>query len=105
MSYPPGYCACGRPAGPHHCKGDDNSPAAQFLVEAMFAVHACAECGTEDETVARGGTSLCAACGELSAGRARDEEKRLAALRRANRIIWAVLIVILAAVIAAWVLV
>lgn len=87
MSYPPGYCPCGRPPGPHHCKGDDNCPAVQMLVDAMFAVHACAECGTKDETVAPGGTALCSICQELSVYQARDEEERRALLARRRRIL------------------
>lgn len=87
MSYPPGYCACGRPPGPHNCKGDDNGPAVQMLVDAMFAVHACAQCGTEDETVAGGGTALCSTCQELSVHQARDEEERLARLARRRRVL------------------
>jgi hypothetical protein len=39
-------------------------------------VHACGECGTEDETVAGGGTALCYLCAELSALTAPARERR-----------------------------
>jgi len=42
----------------------------------MADIYACAECGTEDETVAPGGTALCYLCAELSALQAPAKEKR-----------------------------
>lgn len=104
MSYPPGYCVCGEPACPHDCKGDDNSPAVQMLVDAMFAVHACAQCGTEDETVARGGTALCSACQELSVHQARDEGGRLARLARRWRVLRIAPVAIWIIAVAIWII-
>jgi hypothetical protein len=42
----------------------------------MAEIYACAECGTEDETVAPGGTALCYLCAELSALQAPAKERR-----------------------------
>jgi hypothetical protein len=42
----------------------------------MAEIYACAECGTEDETVTGGGTALCYLCAELSALQAPAKERQ-----------------------------
>lgn len=42
----------------------------------MAEIYACAQCGTEDEAVAGGGTALCYLCAELSALQAPAKERR-----------------------------
>ena len=73
MSSHDALCVCGQPAGPHDCTGDPDGPARQVITEEAVRLHACAECGTEDKTVAGGGTALCFWCAELSACQARHE--------------------------------
>lgn len=69
-------CVCGESAGPHNCTGDPNHPARQLIAHEAERLYTCAECGTEDTSVARGGTALCSYCAELSDMRAQEEGRR-----------------------------
>jgi hypothetical protein len=48
-----------------------------MLAEEAARLYACGECGTEDPSVAPGGTALCAYCAELSDLQAPALEKKL----------------------------
>jgi F0F1-type ATP synthase membrane subunit c/vacuolar-type H+-ATPase subunit K len=70
------FCVCGQMAGSHECPGDPVHPAARMLAEEAVRLYACGECGTEDPSVAGGGTALCQYCADLSALQAPAKERR-----------------------------